>query len=67
MTAQAIALRAPEIEMFQRMIASSELRCSAVLQEIERHDEAVARRLRESREIIDVEAEDVPAIPSAQQ
>jgi hypothetical protein len=66
MSAQAIAMRAPEIEMLQRMMAANELRCSAVLRELERHDEAMARRVRESREVIDVEAEEFAAIPSAQ-
>lgn len=44
MRAQAIALRLPEIEAIDRMIASFEQRRDAVLQQIEMRREMIARR-----------------------
>jgi hypothetical protein len=64
-TAQAIALRSRELETIDNMIASAEARRAGVLAQIGHYHQGLARRVRAAQEIIDVDTEEVPAIPSA--
>jgi hypothetical protein len=64
--AQASASELDKIERFNRLIASAEWRCNALLHEIERHRATIAQKRRnEVRKIEDAEFETVDANPVA--
>lgn len=64
--AQASASELDKIERFNRLIASAEWRCNALLHEIERHRATIAQKRRnEVRKIEDAEFETVEANPVA--
>jgi hypothetical protein len=64
--AETLSIRLDDIERFDRMIAMAEARRSATLREVERHRDALARKLRRANdEALDALIEEVQYGPSA--